>query len=152
VPVTVQCIAQLTNIPALEIEKVLAYIIQQQPHLGKYHKLEQVFIRNKESQKMLDELRSPLQLKHYTCYNCGLPIEQNTKSCPDCNKAILVCSVCKLPISFGETVGSCSLCETKGHLIHMQEWVKTQGKCPVCLQALPIEGIVPEEIHKAKKK
>jgi hypothetical protein len=32
----------------------------------------------------------------------------------------------------------------------LQEWVKTQGKCPVCLQEMPVEGIVPV-IQKLKK-
>ncbi|MHA1200301.1 MAG: hypothetical protein ACTSQF_13325, partial [Candidatus Heimdallarchaeaceae archaeon] len=89
--------------------------------------------------------------KYYSCYQCGFPIERSTEVCPDCKSDIPNCVVCKLPISFGDEIGSCSLCEAPGHLSHLQEWVKTQGKCPVCLQKLPVEGIVPEETKQKKK-
>jgi len=58
--------------------------------------------------------------------------------------------VCKLPISFDEEVGKCSLCEAKGHLVHMEEWVKTQGKCPYCQQELPLQDVI-HEIEELKK-
>ena len=89
--------------------------------------------------------------KYYSCYQCGFPIERSTKVCPDCKSDITSCVVCKLPISFGDDIGSCSLCEAKGHLTHMQEWLKTQGKCPVCMQKLPIEGIVQKGVKQKKK-
>jgi len=44
------------------------------------------------------------------------------------------------------------LCEAIGHLDHMQEWVKTSGKCPQCLQSIPIEGIVPLDTNEEKMK
>jgi hypothetical protein len=90
--------------------------------------------------------------KYYSCFYCGFPVERTSKVCPECKKPIEKCAVCKLPISFGDDIGKCSLCEAKGHLSHMQEWVKTQGKCPVCLQKLPIEGIVPIIVENGKKK
>ncbi|MHA1435210.1 MAG: hypothetical protein ACTSO7_15315 [Candidatus Heimdallarchaeota archaeon] len=71
-------------------------------------------------------------------------------TCTSCGKEILKCVVCKLPISFGEEIGKCSLCEAKGHLVHMEEWVKTQGKCPYCQQELPLQGVIPE-IEELKK-
>ena len=91
------------------------------------------------------------KIETYTCYHCGNPIEKHSTKCSSCENEILKCCVCKLPISFGDNVGQCSLCEAKGHLTHMQEWVKTQGKCPTCLQHLPVEGIVPLEDLKGKK-
>lgn len=89
--------------------------------------------------------------KYYTCYQCGFPIERSTEVCSDCKSDIPYCMVCRLPISFGDEIGSCSLCEAQGHLAHLQEWVKTQGKCPVCLQKLPVEGIVPKDSKQKKK-
>jgi len=84
------------------------------------------------------------------CFYCGLPLEFGEEKCSSCNKAIIKCNVCKLAISFGDEAGKCSLCESIGHMDHFQEWVKTQGKCPTCMQKLPIDGIVPisEEIKK----
>ena len=126
-------------------------ILSQQPNLGNYLKLEQVFIRKKDTQKLLDELKAQPIARHYTCFYCGLPIKRTTKKCSDCNKDILICIVCKLPISFGEAIGKCTLCEVQGHLSHIQEAVKISGKCPRCLQKLPMEGIVPEDELKGKK-
>jgi len=76
------------------------------------------------------------------CFWCGSPIESQEEVCPSCGKELLRCVVCKLPISFEDEVGACSYCESKAHLVHFQEWVKTQGKCPACLRELPLEGIV----------
>jgi len=89
--------------------------------------------------------------KHFTCYYCGLPTSSKAIKCPDCHKELLKCSVCKLPINFGDDVGYCTLCEAKGHLSHMEEWVKTQGKCPQCMQKIPTEGILPFETTDGKK-
>ncbi|MFX1538696.1 MAG: hypothetical protein ACFFDI_31295, partial [Promethearchaeota archaeon] len=79
---------------------------------------------------------------NYTCYSCGEPIEKTQETCANCGNVILKCSVCKLPISAGEQIGKCPQCESKGHLTHLQEWVKSQGKCPYCLQNLRTDAIV----------
>ncbi len=89
--------------------------------------------------------------KYYSCYQCGFPIESTSQICPDCKSDVIKCAVCKLPISFGDEIGSCVLCETKGHLTHMQEWLKTQGTCPVCLQKLPVEGLMQKKTKSKKK-
>ncbi|MBD3193271.1 MAG: hypothetical protein GF308_21735 [Candidatus Heimdallarchaeota archaeon] len=86
-----------------------------------------------------------------TCFYCGTPLDREGKQCSDCGMPMLLCSVCKKPISFGDPVGKCSLCEAYGHLTHLQEWVKVCGKCPNCDQSLPLEGIVPEESKEKKK-
>ena len=113
---------------------------------------EEVIIPKDLKGARLEEVVQSLdQAKHNTCFNCGYPLESDTKTCPECKKKQLFCTVCKLPISFGEEIGKCSLCEAQGHIAHMQEWVKTQGKCPKCLQSIPVEGIVPEELPKKKK-
>lgn len=90
-------------------------------------------------------------VKYYSCYNCGFPIERTTEICPECKSVIDKCDVCKLPISFGDTIGKCPLCETTGHLIHMQEWVKTRGKCPVCLQKITLDDIIKFDKKMSKK-
>lgn len=105
-----------------------------------------------ESQRDLNRIVESLETNRAnTCYYCGQPLEQNIDTCPSCKRSILICSVCKLPISFGEEIGQCSLCEAQGHLTHLQEWIKTQGKCPKCLQKIPIEGIIPIEESYEKK-
>ncbi|NHJ38590.1 MAG: hypothetical protein FK731_01060 [Asgard group archaeon] len=92
------------------------------------------------------------EVSHYTCYYCGYPIERDFKLCPDCGEKVLRCEVCKLPISFGDDIGFCPICESKSHLIHLQEWVKTNGNCPHCMKKIPLEGIVPLERTKKRRR
>ncbi|MHA1212668.1 MAG: hypothetical protein ACTSSH_09420 [Candidatus Heimdallarchaeota archaeon] len=96
-----------------------------------------------EAETKINEIAQSLtSLKHFTCFHCGVPLEKNNQFCTDCGKKVLTCSVCKLPIAFGDDVGKCSLCEAKGHLTHLQEWIKVQGKCPVCMQKLSKDDII----------
>ena len=91
------------------------------------------------------------EASEYTCYYCGYPIESTFKLCPDCGENVLNCAVCKLPINFGEDIGFCNLCESKGHLSHLQEWVKAKGICPHCMQKIPLEGIIHLPTDKTPK-
>ena len=75
------------------------------------------------------------------CYHCGHPITKTQKICSNCKTGILRCSVCKLPISKNQEIGKCPHCENKAHITHLFEWVKTQGKCPVCLQDIKMDSI-----------
>lgn len=107
-----------------------------------------------ESEQAVDRLvESYKQFKFYMCYYCGNPIEKDSEKCLSYQKELLQCNIYKLPISFGEEIGICDLCETKCHLSHLQEWVKVQGKCPNCLQEIPLEGItiLEQEGKKSKK-
>ena len=91
----------------------------------------------------------------YTCRHCGCPINKDSIMCEDCGEEVLRCVICKLPVSLGDTIGQCSLCQAQGHLNHMQEWVSEKNKCPYCLQEMPIESVihvvVDEEEKKSKK-
>ncbi len=80
--------------------------------------------------------------RDYQCYWCGYPLKQQGEFCTGCGKRLLRCTVCKLPISFGDEVGKCSLCESIGHFNHLFEWVKTKGFCPHCLQKIPTQAII----------
>lgn len=105
-----------------------------------------------EADTKINEIAQSLSsLKHFTCYYCGVPLEKDNQFCPDCGEKLLTCSVCKLPIAFGDDVGKCSLCETEGHLTHLQEWIKIKGECPVCMQKLTMEGIIPLTAEDGKK-
>ena len=96
-----------------------------------------------EIDNLLDfkEVRSGLK-----CYHCGHPITKTQKICSNCKNGILKCSVCKLPISENQEIGKCPHCENKAHITHLFEWVKTQGKCPICLQDIKMDSI--EDLQK----
>jgi len=98
--------------------------------------------------KMTDNIASYF----HTCHYCAEPLEKGIETCPQCHKEVMKCVVCKLNINFGDSVGKCSLCEAVGHLPHLQEWLKVNGKCPHCQQQLPLEGIVILERQEVKKK
>ena len=147
IPVTLPRIAKFVNFPEDKMEGLLIKLAAENPDVGEYLELEQVFIRKENTDQLIDTLK----VRYSACYYCGQPFEStDDPTCTSCGKEILKCVVCKLPISFGEEVGKCSLCEAKGHLVHMEEWVKTQGKCPYCQQELPLQGVIPE-IEELKK-
>jgi len=100
---------------------------------------EYVIFNQKLSDGMVDAIVSSFSSHQaYTCINCGLPIEKDTKKCPDCGIEIVYCVVCKLPISFGDDTISCPQCEAIGHDVHFSEWVKTNGNCPRCKKGLKL--------------
>lgn len=127
-------------------EKHIISILLQNGDLGKYYDVEQVFEKKIYDSKITQETTR----KVVNCYYCGFPLDENDLSCTSCKKEITICVVCKLPVSFGDNIGQCSLCESKGHLTHLQEWVKVKGKCPHCLQEMPIESIMQVEIKEGK--
>ncbi len=146
IPIIITRFTQLLKITENEIITLIKSLLDEGKITGEFLQLENVFIKKTDDKLLIGSN------KYSNCYYCGHPLEREEQICPDCNNEQIICSVCKLPVVFGDDVGSCSLCEAKGHLIHLQEWIKTQGKCPVCLQSLPLEGIVPEEVNRTKKK
>ncbi|NHJ47658.1 MAG: hypothetical protein FK733_07715 [Asgard group archaeon] len=93
-----------------------------------------------------DALDTALHFKKFTseksCFFCGSPLDKKTNSCPKCSQEVLKCSVCKLPISHNDQTATCPKCESKAHLSHLYEWVKTQGKCPTCLQDIKLRNLI----------
>ncbi|NHJ85169.1 MAG: hypothetical protein FK734_06890 [Asgard group archaeon] len=77
-----------------------------------------------------------------TCFYCGTPLKSDSKYCLECGKEIVFCSVCKLPISFGDEIGKCVFCEVRGHYSHLMEWMKVKGTCPTCMKKWPADGII----------
>ncbi len=76
-----------------------------------------------------------------TCFHCGRPVRKSMQKCPYCKNEIITCIVCNKLVSFDSKAGKCSYCEVIGHLKHLQEMVKTQGKCKNCGEKLHIEEI-----------
>ncbi|MCF2144834.1 MAG: tetratricopeptide repeat protein, partial [Candidatus Heimdallarchaeota archaeon] len=103
--------------------------------------LDKIKSKTEEYELKLNDL-GKWKLKIYTCYYCGTIIDRNKTICSKCNKKILKCNVCKLPISLGEKIAQCPMCLSKNHQIHLQEWVKTQGFCPNCLQKLSNNDVI----------
>ncbi|MHA1881349.1 MAG: hypothetical protein ACTSYG_13255 [Candidatus Heimdallarchaeota archaeon] len=47
-----------------------------------------------------------------------------------------ICMICKLPIKEHHKVLKCPMCQAIFHDVHIFEWLKVKGKCPVCMQSL----------------
>ncbi|MBN1330874.1 MAG: hypothetical protein JXA54_15485 [Candidatus Heimdallarchaeota archaeon] len=96
--------------------------------------------------KLRKELDEVFQFKSFSnevsCFFCGALLDKTSNTCLNCSKNTLRCSVCKLPISQGEPIASCPKCNSKGHLSHLHEWIKTQGKCPSCLQEIRLRNLI----------
>ena len=65
--------------------------------------------------------------------------------CPNCGIDTVLCSVCKLPISFGSEHLECYHCQNVAHKEHLLEWVKVKGTCPVCQQKLVADKLAVAE-------
>jgi hypothetical protein len=93
-----------------------------------------------------NEVDSTLQFKKFigetNCFFCGTSIGKSDTICSNCSKEVMKCSVCKLSISHGDQIASCPKCDSKAHLSHLHEWIKTQGKCPTCLQEVKLRNLV----------
>jgi len=129
-------------------EETLREIVKNDDLSGEFFPLEQVFVKKDGKERY--SLTVSSRTKSYICYNCGMPIEKENTKCSSCGKEILKCNVCKLPISFGEETGTCKFCESKGHLSHLQEWLKIKGTCPTCQKKLTIDEIVPIFLEEKK--
>jgi len=139
-------IAKVVEFPEKRMHELLVQLVEEYPGIGEYLNLEQVFIRKQDSDVTFRELKA----KYSTCFYCGMPVDATDLSnCPSCDNEIIECNLCKLPISFGEDLGQCSLCEVFGHLNHLEDWVKKHGICPTCLQEISLQGVI--QIKKDKK-
>ncbi len=144
IQVTLPRISELVKAPKKYVEDVILAILEQKPSLGEYLQLEQVFIREIETDEIINDLIiNPIpRYGQFNCYFCEALVEDRTIDiCPNCGKDISRCIVCKLPISTNEGVGMCTNCEGLAHLNHLQEWVKVKGTCPSCLQPTNVEVI-----------
>ena len=70
------------------------------------------------------------------CYSCGKEKTDAKAACENCGIEAVVCSVCKLPISYGSETLQCHQCENIAHKEHLLEWIKVKGSCPVCQTSL----------------
>jgi hypothetical protein len=95
------------------------------------------FIRNN---LIIDPSSIIRQFKKYSCFHCGAPIKSYDKQCIICHYLVISCSICKLPINKSDLTGCCPKCDSISHYPHLEAWLRTNGKCPSCLQVfLPNE-------------
>jgi hypothetical protein len=92
-----------------------------------------------------EAIRERIEKRVVRCYSCGEERTNINEVCPNCGIDTVICSVCKLPISFGSEHLECYHCQNVAHKEHLLEWVKVKGTCPVCQQKLLAEKLVVAE-------
>jgi DNA-binding transcriptional regulator GbsR (MarR family) len=76
------------------------------------------------------------------CYYCEAEFEGDLTKCPNCNKDLPKCSVCKRLILAKQSVVLCPKCKEPAHETHLKEWVKSIGNCPSCKQQILESNLV----------
>ncbi len=79
-----------------------------------------------------------------TCLKCGARLEDPRQPCPNCGAPPVTCSVCRGPIAPGDNIAKCPSCGHFAHEVHLKEWLKIKGECPVCRTKLSIEDLLLE--------
>lgn len=93
-----------------------------------------------------EAIRERIEKRVVRCFSCGEARTNINEVCPNCGIDTVLCSVCKLPISFGSEPLECYHCQNVAHKEHLLEWVKVKGTCPVCQQKLVADKLgVAEE-------
>ncbi len=100
-----------------------------------------VFLKETVS-KVVDPSTIIIATRKDYCFYCKAELSLNDKICPNCQKEVLHCALCKLAIKPDEEVGKCPKCEYLFHFKHLKTWAELKMKCPTCLQEL-----LPSEVQ-----
>jgi len=92
-----------------------------------------------------EAIRERIEKRVVRCFSCGEARTNINEVCPNCGIDTVLCSVCKLPISFGSEPLECYHCQHVAHKEHLLEWVKVKGTCPVCQQKLIADKLTNAE-------
>jgi len=67
------------------------------------------------------------------CMRCGAPIPETAEGgCPECGFNLTTCAICNQKLEFDDDISLCPHCNSQFHDIHIKEWLKIKGACPVC--------------------
>jgi predicted transcriptional regulator len=76
------------------------------------------------------------------CFSCGVLLQDYKKPCPSCNAVPPICSVCKGAMSSADDLVACPHCRHEAHPLHIKEWLKIKGECPVCRNKLRSDQLI----------
>lgn len=92
-----------------------------------------------------EAIRERIEKRVVRCFSCGEARTNINEVCPNCGIDTVLCSVCKLPISFGSEPLECYHCQHVAHKEHLLEWVKVKGTCPICQKKLVADKLAIAE-------
>lgn len=77
------------------------------------------------------------------CFSCGHSLDNFREPCPSCFTQSPQCSVCRSRMNSSEDIVACHHCKNTAHRIHILEWLKIKGFCPICRNSLRADDLEP---------
>lgn len=141
VPFQLTRLAQLVESQVDLTERKVIEILSNNPEIGEYLPLEQVFIKHEEiTDATISNLSRPTDTLQI-CTQCGNSQSVLIRQCTECNEELASCQICKRGFAENETMVKCPHCDNPFHKNHLLEYIKIKGECPVCKEDLKIDQI-----------
>jgi hypothetical protein len=114
-------------------------LLTDNPELGKYLPLEQVFIKHVEiTEATITKMSRPTDSLQI-CPHCGSRQSVLIRTCTECSKELPSCQICKRGFAEEESRIHCPQCDNPFHKNHLQEYIRIKGECPVCKEGLKVD-------------
>lgn len=135
IPMTLLRLSELVELEKDKSEKILESILDQQPDLGEYLPLEQVFIKKSEVKEEIftqSSFKDSLQ----KCPQCGDNQSILIRTCTNCGEPLPHCNICKRGFVEKDQNAPCPECYNPFHKIHLMAQIQSSGSCPICKTSL----------------
>ncbi|OLS26569.1 MAG: hypothetical protein HeimC3_08880 [Candidatus Heimdallarchaeota archaeon LC_3] len=70
------------------------------------------------------------------CTNCDKDIPLGSHICESCEKEVIRCMICKLPLKKGQKLSECPNCKNPAHENHWNFWINLKHDCPLCKKSV----------------
>lgn len=140
IPMTLPRLSELVNLDKKNTETILISILDQQPDLGEYLTLEQVFIKKSEVKEEIftkSTFTDSLQI----CKHCDDSQSILIRTCTNCEEALPYCNICKRGFAEKDQITNCPECDNPFHRTHLIAQVQSSGSCPVCRNPLTLAQV-----------
>lgn len=138
VPLIIPRLAEIAQTNLDETILILKNILLDDPSLGDYLELEQVFIKHRNTDPYkIDMMEKSIKVDALqTCPNCNDLQSVLIRTCTSCNNPLINCNICKRGFSNNEPKLNCPDCSNQFHKNHLLGYIQSIGKCPICRVSL----------------
>ncbi|MHA2250459.1 MAG: hypothetical protein ACXAD7_08850 [Candidatus Kariarchaeaceae archaeon] len=137
IPISLHRLSELAKLSSQEVEKVIISVLSEDPTLGQYLHLEQVFIKDASGrQTTISEGSSTMVDTLQTCPRCKETLSVLVRKCTNCQEDLAFCNICKRGFTASDQIVDCPECENRFHRAHLLGYIQSQGSCPVCKNSL----------------
>jgi hypothetical protein len=140
-------IIELSNGRKDEVESYLKQILKNDPTLGEYLELEQIFVRTTvdisdnqitESVTSVTSSRFNIADALQTCPNCKETQSVLIHQCANCSNDLPYCHICKQGFTESQQTLNCPHCENSYHRNHLFAYIQSHGQCALCREGLTL--------------